>query len=707
MPPVQHSSSSRSAHKESDQIPSNQNYTLGDYSFRIERSSVPGSTNDKIEAICTDKDGKNARKSIQVPSSTQLSGWFVEANETEATVYATLKVPVGDGPKTSDLDTSPIAQPITATGTITRWADNWQNPNYPSSIKTFTGAAFAYGYRGGAGLQCEIETASEMGGQTSKTESFNFITGELYRTTYNYANSQFTHNGKTVYYVAGTNGGSWGEKSSGIDVIIDGNYDLTHAREIAWTLVYGNSSGDEYETKEIMVGRFAIDIEDAGGVGPDAEGGDDPDDGWDDPDDYYDDDYDDYDDTEEYDDELYLELDKWDGEPGESFTVTITGHNGESVVVSIQPNDATEEILTYRLYAPASKDAPLTYTFTTDESWMAEGIYSRAFLVTATTDETARTANDGFTLHVEEPDMLTVDTDMDEGQPGETITAYVGGHSGHTFSAVVTNAVGDIVATFSHVVPQSQYSDVELPIVLNEAWFSSNSSSETLIITATTDDNRQASAVFKMVLEPLTVSLDVDKYTAEVGEEVTWSMEAEGGNGNYQYNFFIFLDGELVRDGRWQFDNFLTYTPHSPGTYTVEGYAKDSRLSQNVKAPEDGEVIVEGEPEPEPEPEPDEITRTLYITVTGALSGRHNDPGKDPSYSYLPADKSTIADYGCGGDGGHGGGGGAGASNVVVYKFATDKADSKEITAITKRPGFGSGGGKGGKGGDGCILVYY
>ena len=67
----------------------------------------------------------------------------------------------------------------------------------------------------------------------------------------------------------------------------------------------------------------------------------------------------------------------------------------------------------------------------------------------------------------------------------------------------------------------------------------------------------------------------------------------------------------------------------------------------------------------------------------------------------------TVKDYGCGGDGGHGGGGGAGASTVVVHKFATNQANSKEVTAIARRHGYGSGGGKGGKGGDGCILVYY
>lgn len=109
----------------------------------------------------------------------------------------------------------------------------------------------------------------------------------------------------------------------------------------------------------------------------------------------------------------------------------------------------------------------------------------------------------------------------------------------------------------------------------------------------------------------------------------------------------------------------------------------------------------------DPDWEEGDPTHTLYVEVTGALSGRHNDPIVDPSYSYIPADKDTVKDYGCGGDGGHGGGGGAGASTVVIHKFATNQANSKEVTAIARRHGYGSGGGKGGKGGDGCILVYY
>ncbi len=74
------------ATKDSKELETNERYPLGEYSFRIERSSGTSPNYDKIEAICT-KGGKNARKSIQIPSTTKIDGWYVEANETEASVY--------------------------------------------------------------------------------------------------------------------------------------------------------------------------------------------------------------------------------------------------------------------------------------------------------------------------------------------------------------------------------------------------------------------------------------------------------------------------------------------------------------------------------------------------------------------------------------------------------------------------------------------
>ena len=385
MPPTRHSTST--AHKESDQIPSDQNYALGEYSFRIERTSVPGSTNDKIEAICTDKDGKNARKSIQLPSSTQLDGWFVEANGTEATVYAVEKIPKGgEGEYTSDLDTSPVTQPIPA-GMITcvyeDKASAWGGSTITDSYSGAVGCAKYYD--GNYRMLFAADSATSISGHMVQKYR-DLPEPSIYDASYE-TDSSWTYLGKTVYYLT-INMIRGGYKFVSGTCEASANPDGNNANKIAWTMIYGTpSSPTEYELKQVMVGRFAIDLEDAGGVGPGSD--------WTDPGDY-------------------------------------------------------------------------------DPDW-----------------------------------------------------------------------------------------------------------------------------------------------------------------------------------------------------------------------------------------EPDEPTHTLYVEVTGALSGRHNDPIEDPSYSYIPADKDTVKDYGCGGDGGHGGGGGAGASTVVVHKFATNQANNKEVTAIARRHGYGSGGGKGGKGGDGCILVYY
>jgi len=345
------------ATKDSEELKSDERYPLGDYSFRIERSSVPGSTNDKIEAICT-KGGKNARKSIQVPSSTELYGWYVEANEDTTDVYAVI---ISDQ---YNLVSPFIPSDLIPGNTYGRYI-----------LETISGSS-------------NLIKTVWMDGASIVNASLTPVATSLYSPEtggwsmdYN-AGSKFTYQGKTVYYgVVSATFEYWNSFGSGSRSASQ-QYD---APMLAWIMFYGMSGSEE--EKEILVGRFAIDLEDAGGDGPGSD--------WDDPGDY--------------------------------------------------------------------------------------------------------------------------DPDWEEGDP----------------------------------------------------------------------------------------------------------------------------------------------------------------------------------------------THTLYVTVTGALSGRHNDPIVDPSYSYIPADKETVKDYGCGGDGGHGGGGGAGASTVVVHKFATNQANNKEVTAIARRHGYGSGGGKGGKGGDGCILVYY
>ena len=378
------------AYKDSSELQANENYALGDYSFRIERSSVPGSTNDKIEAICT-QGGKNARKSIQVPSSAKLDGWYVEANSDTADVYAVVRKKTKGDDYTSDLDTGSFTQPIptygsaffkyTQTNVKIEHTHNFTYPNGAIICVSTDSALLAIG---------ASDTQNDVVIQETHT-IVNKTTGETTTETQNrIAASSYTHNGKTVYYTK-HNYSHYTGKDREYSPSVSGYGDFnntTLVERAAWTIIYGTSEGQEYGDSEIvLVGRFAIDLVEAGGVGPGSD--------WIDPGDY-------------------------------------------------------------------------------EDGW-----------------------------------------------------------------------------------------------------------------------------------------------------------------------------------------------------------------------------------------EPDEPTHTLNVEIDGALSGRHNDPLNDTSYSYVPADKETIKDYGCGGDGGNGGGGGAGASNIVVFKFATNRANSKEIVCKPKRHGYGSGGGKGGKGGDGCILIYY
>ena len=372
------------AYKDSETLQSGSPYALGEYTFNCVFDDSP--TLGQFARASMSKDGQTAYKTVSIPNASQIDGWTVEANETEASVYAFVRIWTGNE-KTSDLDTNPVTQPIHYSNKVVATYDFTSGGTLYRVITEYTSAgAMTAGCNAGAWGYYVVFAGTEIETITEKDTTIKVSTGEVIqeRTITHSNNLSYTHNNRTVYYT-GVSASVLGPVQ--LEPNVGVNFSSGNSREVAWTIVYGNNSGDEYEQKEILVGRFAIDIEDAGGVGPGSD--------WTDPGDY--------------------------------------------------------------------------------------------------------------------------DPDWEEGDP----------------------------------------------------------------------------------------------------------------------------------------------------------------------------------------------THTLYVTVTGALSGRHNDPIEDPSYSYIPADKDTVKDYGCGGDGGHGGGGGAGASTVVIHKFATNQANSKEVTALARRHGYGSGGGKGGKGGDGCILVYY
>lgn len=212
---------------------------------------------------------------------------------------------------------------------------------------------------------------------------------------------------------------------------------------------------------------------------------------------------------------------------------------------------------------------------------------------------------------------------------------------------------------------------------------------------------------------PYSVFYDNVTLASTISETVTLSGSVSGTFrlSNYDESLKLYYTNVSLRKSHSQDNGW----PIGTAETTLNNYSGGGASAEKILIAS-FEIQIDDDPEPEP-PDPGDDWEepestgdpdyTLKVKIIGALSGRHNDPLHDTSVSFTPADQISVKGYGGGGDGGHGGGGGAGASTIIVRRFVTDKAGSIEVTAISKRHGYGSGGGKGGRGGDGCILVFY
>ena len=216
------------ASKDSGELAWGSAYSLGDYRFRVERSSGTSPNYDKIEAICT-KDGKNARKSIQVVSSTKINGWYVEANETEASVYVNINEP--------PIDTGGIHQPVPCAG---------------SGVGSDPGGAVAnYTFISGGGLVTSWFNSS--GGNnthlwaSSEPGAVGYYSDNQGSTSRQPCTSTYTFNGKTVYYSTYT--ASWTYPSSRVSLVevCNGGAPVSNVPvgAVAWAMVYGDDEGNE------------------------------------------------------------------------------------------------------------------------------------------------------------------------------------------------------------------------------------------------------------------------------------------------------------------------------------------------------------------------------------------------------------------------------------------------------------------------------
>ncbi len=63
--------------------------------------------------------------------------------------------------------------------------------------------------------------------------------------------------------------------------------------------------------------------------------------------------------------------------------------------------------------------------------------------------------------------------------------------------------------------------------------------------------------------------------TTNVGDTITWTVGASGGNGTLQYCFYVLKDGTAIKKVAYSMANTLSYRPSSAGSYSVRVYVKD------------------------------------------------------------------------------------------------------------------------------------
>ena len=151
-----------------------------------------------------------------------------------------------DGGHTSDLDTSPIVQPIKAGGAVLLYKAKSIDgvvidvPQKGVSISG-NGAVYAY-FESPIARVLAIAVSASSGGSTIVVENFN-DDGTTETRTYPATNS-YTHNGKTVYYSA-YNSANAASKIGGTYQPYTPATGSQHEAETAWTMLYGDIEGTQ------------------------------------------------------------------------------------------------------------------------------------------------------------------------------------------------------------------------------------------------------------------------------------------------------------------------------------------------------------------------------------------------------------------------------------------------------------------------------
>ncbi len=71
--------------------------------------------------------------------------------------------------------------------------------------------------------------------------------------------------------------------------------------------------------------------------------------------------------------------------------------------------------------------------------------------------------------------------------------------------------------------------------------------------------------------------IKVNKTSAVVGERIKWTVTAKGGRGKLRYCFHILKNGRVYQKGTYSFSRSGSFTPITPGEYTIRVYVRDGR----------------------------------------------------------------------------------------------------------------------------------
>lgn len=238
------------AYNDSGELPGSQStYSLGGYTFELKVQNVhePGEEEVvSIFAVCHGPDGSRETQAVDFPVGTTVESWSVEANETEASVYAILEIG-------SEFGEGPWPNPVNAAyGEV-------QNGASPRTLERYDGyIAFLLG-------PDNYRRENFMCSASPGVGFFDPGTGS-WPSNIN-VNTPYTYNGKTVYYASLGNGLFLSALSGGVNYYVDSSGGGLDIAKAAWTVLYGSSLSD---SGEHLIARFAIDLREADG-GPDGD----------------------------------------------------------------------------------------------------------------------------------------------------------------------------------------------------------------------------------------------------------------------------------------------------------------------------------------------------------------------------------------------------------------------------------------------------